>query len=743
MFFNTKTVVIFSLFIFNLIFNAHASITKQHFELAHQSADINLDGQLTEAEWLNATHIPLIYQNEPNERGTPPVKTDAYLFEDGEYLYVAFKAYDPDPSKIRAALRDRDDLWADDNVALMIDTFNDERTGYEFYVNPLGAQGDMRMTDINGWVEDDSWNAIWDSAAIITTEGYFVEMRIPFTALRFPKNQQAQTWSIAVWRNYPRDVLYQTSNVGFDWNIVCSLCQFDKITGLENVTPSRNLQLTPTFTALRHDEKPSLPRDWQEGDIDNELGLDIRWGITQDAVLNATVNPDFSTVEADSPQLDINTNYSLFYAERRAFFLDGASFFDNNHFDLVYTRNIADPDIGIKLTGKTDEHSYGLMLSDDKNTSLIIPSNQGSLLVNLKDESKVAIGSYQLDIGNQNSLGLMATHRETDDYQNSVLSLGGSYWFNQTDSVQYQLTHSNTLNSEFLQNAFHLDEQQTDTAYKVEFYRENRDYELFASVEEVGEDFRADLGFVTKSDYKKYQIGGGQTWYGDEESLLTSWEYETDWDKTYAQNGDTLEEEVELSVLLKSQLQSYLRVGLINRDEFYFNDFFLQNIAYIQAGLSPTKDLKVTLYSSLGNKIDYTNAQLGDSFEFEPAITWDVSDHLQLILSHQYSQLETDNQRVFTANVTDLRAYYKFNMRSMLKLIVQFEDIDREQAAYYYPVHKRNREYGSQLVYSYKINSQTLFYLGYSDAGYQDDSLRHLEKDQRTFFTKFSYAWQM
>lgn len=123
---------------------------------------------------------------------------------------------------------------------------------------------------------------------------------------------------------------------------------------------------------------------------------------------------------------------------------------------------------------------------------------------------------------------------------------------------------------------------------------------------------------------------------------------------------------------------------------------------------------------------------------------WDINDHWQLQLEHSYSRLNNEQgQRIFTANLTDLRLYYKFNMRSMLKLVLQFEDIDRNKDAYYYAVNHIKRDYGSQLVYSYKINAQTLFYLGYSDKGYQDDSLKSLERDQRTFFTKLSYAWQL
>lgn len=163
---------------------------KQQVSLSRIDSNITIDGVMDEAHWQNATHIPLLYQDEPNEKGTPPVKTDAFIYEDGTNLYVAFIAEDPNPEQIRASLRDRDTLWEDDVVILIIDTFNDERSGYEFHVNPLGAQGDIRMTDTDGWSSDTSWNAIWDSAGQINEQGYVVEMRIPFKALRFACNGQ-------------------------------------------------------------------------------------------------------------------------------------------------------------------------------------------------------------------------------------------------------------------------------------------------------------------------------------------------------------------------------------------------------------------------------------------------------------------------------------------------------------------------------------------------------------------------
>jgi hypothetical protein len=730
-----------TLFLFS---SASAFAQKQHFSLTRIDKNINVDGVMDESHWQNATQIPLLYQDEPNEKGTPPVKTDAYMYEDGTHLYVAFVAYDSNPEQIRASLRDRDTLWQDDTVALVIDTFNDERTGYEFYVNPLGAQGDMRMSDTDEWQSDPSWNAIWDSAGQITAQGYTVEMRIPFKALRFPENQKELTWSFAVMRNYQRDVLYQLSNIGFDRDIKCSLCQFDKLSGFENIESSKNVQFTPTLTTLRNDSKSQLPGDWNKGGVDTQVGVDLRWGLTKDAVINATINPDFSQVETDSLELDVNTTYSIYYAEKRPFFLDGASYFKSSLFELLYTRTIAEPNLGAKLTGKTGDHSYAVMLADDDNSNVLLPTNQGSGFASLNDKTNAAAARYQYDMGEHGLIGISSTHREGDDYHNTVLSVDGSYWFNQSDTLNYQMATAATRNPYALVENYNLSETQSDEAYAIEFTRAKRDYNVFASYENIGEDYRTDLGYQAKVDYEKMGFGGGQTWYRDEADLLTSWSYEADWDKTWSQNGDLLEEEHEGYLSFKGQKQSIFEIGLVHRYENYNNNYYNQNIGFIYTAFKPSKDLRLSLYVEYASRIDYTNEQLGDAFDTQTQAVWDINEYWQVDLKHSYSQLDNQQgERVFTANLIDFRLYYKFSMRSMLKLILQFEDIDRNENAYFYRISQTNKDYGSQLVYSYKINAQTLFYLGYSDKGYQDDSLKQIERDQRTFFTKMSYAWQL
>ncbi|WP_286262862.1 carbohydrate binding family 9 domain-containing protein [Thalassotalea atypica] len=721
---------------------------RQTHRLAHIPSEIVVDGSMDEAVWQEATVLELKYENNPGEGVAAPVKTELYLYENGTTLNVAFKAYDPNPEKIRAALRDRDSLWQDDNIGIILDTFNDERSAYEFFANPFGAQGDMTMDDTDGWDEDDSWDAIWDSSGQITDFGYVVEMSIPFSSIRFPESDGTKTWNVAGWRNYPRDVRHQMATHKSNRNIKCNICQFDQLIGFESAQTGNNFQITPTLTVSRNDEKPEVPGDWEDGSVETEPGLDVRWGITQDIVLNATINPDFSQVEADAGQLDVNNTFSLFFPEKRPFFLDGASYFDTNSFNLVHTRNIAEPDYGVKITGKNSDHTYGLMIANDSNTTHLVPGNIGSDIATLDQESELAIASYSMDVGERNNIGLLMTHRNADDYNNTVVSVDGSYWFNQTDSLKFQVARAETDNTDYVQEEFELAPEQKGNAASLRFSRNTRDYNLKASYTNVGTDFRADLGFMSKVDYERVVLGGRRTYYGENDATFTRWGYFGDWDKTYDQDGNLLEEEFEIHGNLQGKMQFYTNFGVVSRERFYDDEYFDELQFMMYARFTPISGLQFHNFIRFGDQIDFANTRLGDALDIEPEMNWDVNEHIRIELSHRFNELEVDEGRVFTANLTDLRLKYQFDMRSILKLVIQYTDIDRNVGLYTYDdiedkPESNEKFFSTQLIYSYKINPQTLFFIGYSDGGYQDDSLDNLERDQRTIFTKFSYAWQM
>lgn len=730
---------------------AETNKERKRFSLPHIVETISVDAVLDEPAWKSATKMILSYENNPGE-GTPaPVKTEVYFYQDGNALNVAFKAFDPEPEKIRASLRDRDALWADDNVGIIIDTFNDERGAYEFFVNPLGAQADMKMDDSNGWNEDDSWDAIWESAGKKTAFGYVVEMSIPFSSLRFPETSDDQIWNVAGWRNYPRDVRIQMATHKRDRNIKCNLCQFEQLVGLKGIKAGNNFQVTPTLTISKQDEKPDVPGEWESGDVDIEPGLDIRWGITQDIVLNATINPDFSQVESDAGQLDVNNTFSLFYPEKRPFFLDGASYFDTSNFNFVHTRNIAEPDVGLKLTGKTNDHSYGVMLANDNNTSFLLPSNEGSDIATLDKKSDVAIARYKMDIGERSNVGVLMTHREAEGYKNTLVSVDGTYWLSEKDSIRYQVASSETDNPEDIIEEFDdfdLQSEEKDQAFAVNYSHSTRDYNLRANYSNIGEDFRADLGFQSRANIERLVLGGRRNYFGDKGDVFTRWGYFGDWDKTYDQDGNVLEEEYEIHGNLQGQKEFYTNFGVVSRERFYDGEFFKEHQFMQFAKFKPWGNVEIGNFYRFGKQIDFANTRLGDVINIEPYIEWDVNQHLNIDLNYNYNQLDVEDERIFTANQTNLRLGYQFNMRSIIKFVLQYTDIERDPDLYVYDdiedrPDKTSRYFSTQLIYSYKINPQTLFFVGYSDGGYQDDELDSLVRDQRTIFTKFSYAWQL
>jgi hypothetical protein len=322
--------------------------------------------------------VDLPFETAPGENTPAPVSTECLLAYDTSNLYVAFKATDTDPGQIKARLSDRDNIWHDDRVGIMIDTFNDERRGFEFLVNPLGVQMDATRNEVGGGDErDTSWDAIWNSAGRISDQGYTVEMSIPFTSLRFPRTKGPQTWGFAAYRYYPRGVHYEMMSFPDDRDADCFFCQASKLSGFDGISPGNNLEVAPTFTSSRSDALASDGQGLAAGDVENDVGLSVRWGVTPNVMLNGTLNPDFSQVEADAAQLNVNNRFALFYPEKRPFFLEGADFFQTP-VDAVYTRTVTDPDWGFKTTGKEGRNAFGAFVARDVAPNLLFPSNQGS-----------------------------------------------------------------------------------------------------------------------------------------------------------------------------------------------------------------------------------------------------------------------------------------------------------------------------------------------------------------------------
>ncbi|MBU2919323.1 carbohydrate binding family 9 domain-containing protein [Psychrosphaera sp. F3M07] len=740
---NTLIIITLSL----LSFGAFA-LEKAKYTFHHDQAKAKIDGKLSEAVWRNATKFSLDYNINPGDNSPAPVQTEIMLYENGKSLFVAFIAHDPDPSKIRAYFRDRDTMFQDDFVGIVIDTFNDERRAYEFFVNAYGVQGDLIKDDTQGGNEDSNWDAIWNSAGVITDTGYIVEMEIPFNALRFPSDSGEMTWGIDALRIYPRDSRMVLASNKSDRAIDCHLCQITKISGLKNIKQGNNFQLTPTLTSSRSDSKDEVPGPWQNGKQKTDAGVDLRWGINQDLYLNATINPDFSQVEADAAQLDVNNTYSLFFNEKRPFFLDGKDYFDTQRMNLVHTRNIASPEYGMKLTGKSGDNTYGLLTTNDASTAFLMPEHSGSDIAELDMKSEVVIARYRMDVGDRNNVGVLLTNRSGDQYRNTVASIDGRYQFNKKDSLSYQIAHSDSKNPEAVQQDFDVKRAQTDGALNVRYNHNTRNFNYGAGYSNYGKDFRSDLGFTSRVDYEQAVIFGEYTWYGKEGSPWTRYGVFGDWDKTYSQDGIMLEEEFEIHGNLQGPKQFYSNFGVVHRNKYWDGEYYKETHFMQFARFNPTSNTTIGGFYRFGDAIDFANSQLGDILILEAFADVKLGKHLSSEINFAHQSLDVPNGTLFTANQYDIRVNYQFNLKSYLRLVIQYTDIDRDVDLYTNldedeEVEHNNKYVNTQLLYAYKINPQTLFYLGYADGGFQDDNLSRIEKDSRTVFMKMSYAWQL
>ncbi len=711
-------------------------------DLPRTEGNINIDGLLDDLAWQDAAQIDIDKETRPGENIAARVNTIAYIVEDGEYLYIAFDAKDPDPTAIRAYLRDRDSAWDDDFVGIVLDSYGDERRAFEFFVNPLGVQMDLTNDDINQ-NEDESWDAIWDSAGRINESGYIVEMQIPLNQLRFPDVDGKQTWGIDLLRFYPREHRYRFSNNAQDRNINCYLCQFEKFQGLEGVEPGRDLEIVPTLTASQsHNTDDPGVEPLESGGSDADVGVSVRWGVTQDTTVNLAINPDFSQVEADIAQLDVNNQFALFFPEKRPFFLEGADYF-STPMRAVFTRTVADPSVGLKVTGKRGNHTYGLFAAEDEITNLIFPGAFGSDSETLMQKNTSVVGRYSLGFGQSSSVGALFTGRRGDGYHNYVGGLDTRWKISDQHNLRMQYLRSSTeypaaVASEFDQPIGSFD----GSAAQINYDYDSRNWFGFLQYRDRSADFRADSGFVPQVNINQQVAGVGRIWHGGENDWYSRIQLNGDWDITHDDDGRMLEREVEAYLNVSGPMQSHFEFGGLTRDVLFDDILFHENKFSLFGEFQPRGGLLLGVWARIGDQVDFANSRLGDEIRIDPFVNWNINRHLLLRYEASFVALDTkDGTRIFDAAVHDVRLTWQFSVRSFLRLTTQFQDIERNPDVYTETVDARSRDVGRQLLYSYKLNPQTVFFLGYSDALIDDDELNNLTTTDRTWFMKIGYAW--
>lgn len=709
-----------------------------------ETTQLNVDGHLDEPFWQNALKLELGYEVRPGENIDPPVRTELLLVYDQDRIIIGYRAHDPNPEEIRARYRDRDSAWADDFVGVVFDTFNDERRAYEFMCNPLGVQTDAINDDVGGSY-DTSWNAIWDSGGRLTDTGYEVEMVIPFNQLRFQEVDGEQVWGIDGFRSYPRRHRHHIGLFPRQRGANTYLAQTEKMRGFNNIKPGKNIELVPTFTSVRNDERSDFPDGgFEKVDDANELGLTARWGITPDMTLSGAVNPDFSQVEADAVQLDINETFALFFDETRPFFLESADYFQTR-MNQLYTRNIADPDTALKFTAKRNNHTFGFMAAEDAGTTVLLPGAQGSQTERFEMDSQAWIGRYRYEIGEGYTVGSMLTMREGSEYHNRVLSVDANLRFSRNDILILNASGSQTQYNQEMAETFEIDQEEIEDYGFRAFYRhQERNWNATLSYDDYGNDYRTDLGFNPQVGTNKKLVGANYLWWGDHERWYRQLVLGGDIDETMEEDGSLLEREYEMWFEVYGPLESRIVASAGTRDRVYNDVTFDQVYGAIGGEIRFNQNLYLDVLGSWGDWIDFEETRPAKRTEYEVETSISLGRRFYVDLSYEYARLDLDEGELFTAHVPQSRWVYQHNQRIRLRAQVFYTQIERNEALYTEEVEKESEDLFTQVLFSYKLNPQTVAYLGYSDSseGVLDDEQTYdLTRKDRTFFVKFGYAW--
>src|SRR5690349_6964864 len=403
-----------------------------------------IDGKLDEDVWQHAAVLKDFYQIQPGDNIAPSKPTQVLLGFDPQFLYIAFKATD-DPDKIRATIAKRDNIWQDDYVGVMLDTFNDKRKAFEVFFNPHGIQGDGILTEGRG--EDMSVDLLMESKGIVHETGFDVEIAIPFKSLRFEAGK-GKLWGAHFFRRIQRFERELDSWMPFSRSIDSNLSQEGHLTGLEGISVERTIELIPSLTVSQNSRfVPSLApsqRSLDPGRIVNEPvgidpGLTAKFIPSSAMTVDLAINPDFAQVEADETVVTANQRFPIFFEEKRPFFLEGIEIFQTP-LQVVHTRAIVDPDAAVKLTGKRGRNTFGFLVASD-NAPGNFSTDEKSDPVNARFIDKNAfIGVLRVkrDVGKASNIGLIATSYNFIEEHNQLLGIDGRFQVDPKTVVSFQ-----------------------------------------------------------------------------------------------------------------------------------------------------------------------------------------------------------------------------------------------------------------------------------------------------------------
>ncbi len=715
-------------------------------------------------------------QTRPSDGKPGTERTEAYIGYDDKNLYVVFVAFDSEPKKLRARLVNREN-WVDqhgamldDGVSVSLDTFNDQRRGYIFQANAYGVQWDGLYSDANGF--DESFDTVWGSRGKITTQGFVIWFAIPFKSLRFSSASE-QTWGILLNRDLPRksEVVfwpYTPPNVQGFFRPAASM------KGLKDISPGRNMQFIP-YGALRAfralDTRDPLAPAFAGRRAEFNAGLDSKFVFKDSLVLDLTVNPDFSQVESDEPQITTNERFEVFFPEKRPFFLENASYFQTP-INLLFTRRIADPQFGARLTGKMGRYAFGALFADDQSPGRQVVSSDP-----LRDQrAYFGVVRVSRDLFKSSSIGLLYVDREfSGDLAGRSLSnipISARANFNRVGGVDGRLQFSQSWVALFqavASSTKFLDGTRiAGPAYQASLSRRGRKFNGGVSYADYSPGFETLPGFVPRKDVRALSGEASYRWWP--ERRLHSWGPNFTVERVWDHSGTRLNWIVLSELTFNFAAQSSFTLFYAPENELFRPQDF--------PGIASNLDFHRTTRGFSFSTSVLKQATLSGEFRFGQRVNIDPpagqppelvrrsSGNVTLTLRPVF-RLRIDNTyllfrltdranqlSVFNNHIIRSKWNWQFNRELSLRVILQYNALLANQVN---TSLETTKQFNADILFTYLPHPGTALYVGYNSdlqnldvtpcglsatCSTQVVRTNRFLNDARGFFAKFSYLFR-
>jgi hypothetical protein len=731
-----KKQFIISILLTNLFSQSFTDLTPRlSYDINKIDTPITIDGQLDEESW-GLAQIATGFTGTNVFQGEPAAfKTEAKLLYDDSNLYVAFIAYTP-PEKIRTSLSKRDNLNDDDDwVVIELDLFGDESLIYGIGANPSGVQIDGR----SGYRFDTSLDLIFDVKTSTTDYGYIVEFAIPFSSLRYSVGKK-QDWRLNFGRSYttddelPHSVFWASQIQGIE----CQTCQMAFLKGIEPPKQKAdNIEYIPSLVA-------GYSEDFNNDSTSDNLepSLFIKYPISSVDLLEIAINPDFSQIESDDIQNDINTVNALRFRERRPFFSEGAELFkfhsERGYINLFYSRTINDPSVAVKYTGKIGKTSYGVISAIDESSPLLLPFEESSTIVQM-GESTSNIVRVKRMLKNASSIGAIITNR-TFDKGGDMTTGGIDFHYHPGKNLHLTLHATASIHNEpdslstiFDDNPYTFDnhtakfdgEEITGNALGFGLSKMTRTDVTGLTVRLRSPGFRTSNGFEKNNSTKWMQLSKGkQIFYDNHPRLLTSGHkiqmvYKTNYD------GDIKEQEFEFNNEFVFLNGYALQIGTDSENELFrgvqFDNMFGMNIS-----VTGKLNAKTKIHGGIAGGdtiIRYLDTpEQTDAYGIWSYVEYKISDQASTGIGIQYEDAK-DYYDGFLLN-----SWYTHSFTSKLSLRTKIQYSDFSHSWFIEP------------LLTYQPNAFSALYVGINDLLTTDDNMfSNLKESERQFFIKFQY----